>query len=107
MIIAVTGPSGSIGRELIPFLESLGHNVLKVSSSIVSDGELNFSFDQLKNKSISKYPHFENIFNQLYYDFKLSQSISPKDVLKKTQSLRSAHTINTTQDELNFFLDLQ
>ena len=55
MIIAVTGSSGSIGRELIPFLESLGHNVLKVSSSIVSDGELNFSFDQLKNKSISQY----------------------------------------------------
>jgi len=54
------------------------------------------------NKSISKFSHFENIFNQLYYDFKLSKGISSKDVLKKTQSLRSAHTTNTTQDDQLF-----
>ena len=51
------------------------------------------------NKSISKYPHFENIFNQLYYDFKLGKGISTTDVLKKTQSLRSVHTVNTTYDD--------
>ena len=55
------------------------------------------------NKSISKHSHFENIFNQLYSDFKLSKGILPSDVLKKTQSLRSAHTINTTEDDLKFF----
>lgn len=55
------------------------------------------------NKSISKFPHFENIFNQLYSDFKLRKGISSRDVLKKAQSLRSVHTLNTTDDDL-FFL---
>ena len=55
------------------------------------------------NKSISKFSHFENIFNQLYYDFKLSKGISSEDILKKTQSLRSVHNTNTTQID-EFFL---
>tara|TARA_A100001015_G_scaffold274453_1_gene330842 strand:+ start:60 stop:767 length:708 start_codon:yes stop_codon:yes gene_type:complete len=54
------------------------------------------------NKSISKFPHFENIFNQLYSDFKLSRGISSRDVLKKTQSLRSVHTLNTSDDDLSY-----
>ena len=54
------------------------------------------------NKSISKYSHFENIFNQIYFDFKLSKGISASDVLKKTQSLRSSHTLNTTEEDLKF-----
>ena len=54
------------------------------------------------NKSISKYSHFENIFNQIYFDFKLSKGISASDVLKKTQSLRSSHTLNTTEEDLEF-----
>ena len=63
MIIAVTGSSGSFGRELIPFLESLGHNVLKVSSSIVSDGELNFSF------SFKGTEYFEIPMQNLFFIF--------------------------------------
>ena len=51
------------------------------------------------NKSISRHPNFENIFNQLYYDFKIDQGIDPSDVLKKTKSLRSVHTLNTTDDD--------
>ena len=51
------------------------------------------------NKSICSYSHFENIFNQLYYDFKLSMGIRPEDVLKKAKSLRSVHTLNTTQED--------
>ena len=54
------------------------------------------------NKSISKHSHFENIFNQIYFDFKLSKGISASDVLKKTQSLRSSHTLNTTEEDLKF-----
>ena len=92
MIIAVTGSSGSIGRELIPFLESLGHNVLKVSSSIVSDGELNFSFDQLKNKSISKYVdiliHLASLNSNLD-EKKINQEIQlTDDVLSGLSSLQ-------------------
>jgi len=52
MIIAVTGASGSIGKELIPFLESLGHNVVKISSSSPSDNSLCYTFNQLVNKEI-------------------------------------------------------
>ena len=51
------------------------------------------------NKSISSHPNFENIFNQLYNDFKIDQGIDPSDVLKKTKSLRSVHTLNTANDD--------
>ena len=52
MIIAVTGANGSIGKELIPFLENLGHQVLIISSS-TSDSEDNiFSYLDLQNKQI-------------------------------------------------------
>ena len=52
------------------------------------------------NKTICEYSNFENIFNQLYYDFKLSKKISSKDILKKAQSLRSVHTTNTAQNDI-------
>jgi nucleoside-diphosphate-sugar epimerase len=53
MIIAVTGASGSIGKELIPFLEDQGHYVIKISSSLPSDGESTFSYQDLINQSIN------------------------------------------------------
>ena len=52
MIIAVTGASGSIGIELIPFLEGLGHTVIKISSSKPSDSKFTFTFKQLENQEI-------------------------------------------------------
>tara|TARA_B100001964_G_C14180084_1_gene575782 strand:- start:350 stop:1057 length:708 start_codon:yes stop_codon:yes gene_type:complete len=72
--------------------------IKKIYKSLNSEGAAIFL-----NKSISKHPHFENIFNQLYSDFKLSRGILPSDILKKTQSLRSVHTINTTEDDLKIF----
>jgi len=51
------------------------------------------------NKSVCEDSHFENIFNQLYYDFKIEQGISPSDILKKSKSLRSAHTLSTTAED--------
>ena len=53
MIIAVTGACGSIGKELILFLEELGQTVLKISSSQPSDEKLRFTYTQLQNKQIS------------------------------------------------------
>ena len=53
MIIAVTGASGSIGRELVPFLEDLGQTVLQISSSQPSNEKLRFTYVQLQNKEIS------------------------------------------------------
>ena len=52
MIIAVSGASGSIGKELIAFLESLNHKVIRISSSIPRDGKLFFSFEDLRNQAI-------------------------------------------------------
>lgn len=52
MIIAVTGASGSIGRELVPFMEGLGHTVIKISSSKLSDNNFSYTFEQLINQEI-------------------------------------------------------
>ena len=53
MNIALTGANGSIGKELIPFLIGLGHNVYRISSSIPSDGEFYFSYKELTARSIN------------------------------------------------------
>ena len=53
MNIALTGANGSIGKELIPFLIGLGHNVYRISSSIPSDGEFYFSYKELIARSIN------------------------------------------------------
>ena len=44
MIIAVTGSSGSIGKELVPFLEKLGHIVVKISNSVTNNDQYIFSY---------------------------------------------------------------
>ncbi len=53
MIIAVTGASGSIGKEVIPFLTSLGFKVITISSSSPADGKSIFSYDDLINNKIN------------------------------------------------------
>ena len=53
MIIAVTGASGSIGKELIPFLSSLGFKIITISSSLPADGKSIFSYDDLINNKIN------------------------------------------------------
>ena len=52
MIIAVTGASGSIGKELVPFLKDIGHQVLLISSSISIFEDSIFSYSDLQNKKI-------------------------------------------------------
>jgi UDP-glucose 4-epimerase len=54
MIIALTGASGSLGKELIPFFEESGHTVLRISSNITSNGKDIFSFTELIENSINK-----------------------------------------------------
>ncbi|MDB4042729.1 NAD-dependent epimerase/dehydratase family protein [Gammaproteobacteria bacterium] len=53
MIIALTGSSGSIGKELFPFLEDLNHKVIQISSSAVGNGENIFSYDDINNQNIN------------------------------------------------------
>ena len=52
MIIAVTGSSGSIGQELVPFLEKLGHIVVKISNSVTNKDQYIFSYYDYKNGQI-------------------------------------------------------
>jgi len=52
MIIAVSGATGSLGRELTKFFESQGHEVLRISSSAYPDNKSTFSFNNLKMNKI-------------------------------------------------------
>tara|TARA_B110000196_G_C21029003_1_gene606635 strand:- start:83 stop:970 length:888 start_codon:yes stop_codon:yes gene_type:complete len=54
MIIALTGSSGSIGKEIIPFLQDLGHQIITISSSKPNDGVSNFSYADLISHSIEE-----------------------------------------------------
>ena len=53
MIIAVTGANGLIARELIPFLESCGHTIIRISSSLKSDSKFLFSYQELASNLIN------------------------------------------------------
>ena len=53
MIIALTGSSGSIGKELLPFLHSLGHQVIEISSTKQSNSKTVFNYDELKNRKMN------------------------------------------------------
>ena len=52
MNIALTGASGSIGRELRPFLEGLGHSIYIISSSQPGNGKSIFSYADLEQAKI-------------------------------------------------------
>lgn len=85
---------------LMPFFNKIEQKKLvkKIYSSLgFGDAAIIF------NKSLSKYSNFENIFNQLYSDFKLKKGINASDILKKTRSLRSVHTINTPDYDIELF----
>ncbi len=84
MIIALTGASGSIGRELTPFLGSLGYKVITVSSSSPSNGESIFSYDDLKNNNINLKVHLV---------IHLASNNSDLDVSKISNELELTNTI--------------
>ena len=52
MNIALTGASGSIGRELCSFLEGLGHSIYIISSSQPGNGQTIFSYTDLTQNKI-------------------------------------------------------
>lgn len=72
---------------LFPFLNLNERNKLlkKISNSLHEDGAL-ISVEKIRAKN----SYFEDIFNQLYFDFKINQKLSHEEILKKAKSLRSS-----------------
>ncbi len=58
----------------------------------------------LVEKIRSSDPQFEDILNQLYFDFKLKKNLSEKEILQKAKSLRSSMYI---YDEKTLFKSLK
>ena len=54
MIIAVTGSNGAIAKKLIPFLESCGHEIIKISTSLTPNSQSTFSYQALQSQNILK-----------------------------------------------------
>jgi tRNA (cmo5U34)-methyltransferase len=80
---------------LFPFLGLTERNKLlnKISKSLHDDGAL-ISVEKIRSNN-SK---FEDIFNQLYFDYKIGQNLSHEEILKKAKSLRSSmHLFSETQ----------
>ena len=92
MIIAVSGASGSIAKELIAFLEPHGHKIIRISSTIPRDGKLFFSFEDLKNQSIDCsvdiFIHLASI------NAKLDKSRIKEEVKLSEDTLAAMHSLN-------------
>lgn len=83
---------------LFPFLKKKDQIILlkKVYKSLEPGGAI-IILDKIKSNNVD----FENMFGQLYVDFKKNKKIKNKDIIKKTKSLRSIHTLKTYKETLN------
>ena len=72
---------------LFPFLKFSEKNSLlkKISKSLQEDGAL-ICVDKIRSSN----SNFEDIFNQLYIDFKIRKKLTHKEIIKKAKSLRSS-----------------
>ena len=72
---------------LFPFIGLAERNKLlnKISKSLHNDGAL-ISVEKIRSNS----SNFEDIFNQLYFDYKIQQNLTHEEILKKAKSLRSS-----------------
>ena len=82
---------------LFPFLKKKDQIILlkNIYKSLEPGGAI-IIFDKIKSNNVD----FENMFNQLYVDFKKSKKINTNDIIKKTKSLRSIHTLKTYKETL-------
>ena len=85
---------------LFPFLKKKDQISLlkKIYASLEPGGGI-IILDKIKSNSVD----FENMFNQIYSDFKTSKRISKNDIIKKSKSLRSVHSVNTSSQDVKFF----
>ena len=86
MIIAVTGANGALAKKLIPFLESFGHETIKISTSLNPDSQSNFSYQDLQSQNIPKKVdvliHLASINNDK------SGGFTPADITKEVDLTR-------------------
>ena len=91
MNIAVTGASGSIGKELVPFIVNLGHKVFTISSSVTGNGKSIFSYEDLKCKdldiSIDIFIHLASLNSSLDLDSAEQEARLTRDILESLPSL--------------------
>lgn len=92
MIIALTGSNGSIGKELLPFLIDLGHQVITISSSVAGDGKNNFSYKDLKKREVpfqvDVFIHLASINSEMSEDSVQEEVQLVETVLASLVSLR-------------------
>ena len=86
---------GSIAFDSIKTFYGERKKILsKVYASLEYGGAL-ICVDKIR----AKLPDFEDIFNQVYFDFKIEKKLSSNQILNKSKSLRSSmHLFN--QDEI-------
>ena len=82
---------------LFPFLKKKDQIILlkNIYKSLEPGGAI-IILDKIKSNNVD----FENMFSQLYVDFKKSKKINTNDIIKKTKSLRSIHTLKTYKETL-------
>ena len=82
---------------LMPFLSKKAQvGLLKKSYKSLNSGGAFIAV----NKIVSNNARFQDIFNQVYFDFKKKKKISSSDILKKSQVLRSVMSLNTEIEEI-------
>jgi len=79
MIIAVSGASGSLGTDLTKFIEAQGHDVVRISSSLVADNYSSFSFNDLVKQKISRK------IDIFFHLASLNENITEENIFKETE----------------------
>ena len=83
---------------LFPFLKKKDQISLlkKIYMSLEIGGGI-IILDKIKSNSVD----FENMFNQIYFDFKKNKGINTNDIISKSKSLRSVHSLKTQKETLD------
>ena len=84
-----------LSNLLFPFLNFNNRKLLlkKIYQSLQKGGAL-IAVEKVRSRNST----FEDLLNQLYYDFKLSKNLSEKEIISKAKSLRSSLSLYTEED---------
>lgn len=76
--------------------------LLKKIYNELEDGSAMFVVDKVKDDNVD----IHDMYNDIYYDFKLEQGITPEDVIRKNQSLRGIMFPDTFQNTFNLYEEI-